>query len=51
MVCLRNTSLDTLYKGDTNDNDYDDDDDDNTNIVKFVIILTFSKFISWLHIL
>jgi hypothetical protein len=28
MVCLRNISVDTLYKGDTED---DDDDDDNNN--------------------
>jgi hypothetical protein len=30
MVCLRNTSVDTLNKGDTV-NDDDDDDDDNNN--------------------
>ena len=28
MVCLRNISVDTLRKGDT---EYDDDDDDNNN--------------------
>jgi hypothetical protein len=28
MVCLRNISVDTLHKGDTED---DDDDDDNNN--------------------
>jgi len=28
MVCLRNTRVDTLHKGDIND---DDDDDDNNN--------------------
>ena len=28
MVCLRNISVDTLHKGDTDDDD-DDDDDDN----------------------
>jgi hypothetical protein len=28
MVCHRNISVDTLYKGDTDD---DDDDDDNNN--------------------
>jgi hypothetical protein len=28
MVCLRNISVDTLHKGDT---DYDNDDDDNNN--------------------
>jgi hypothetical protein len=26
MVCLRNISVDTLHKGDTEDNDDDDDD-------------------------
>jgi hypothetical protein len=28
MVCLRNISVDTLHKGDTNDDDDGDDDDD-----------------------
>jgi len=31
MVCLRNISVDTLHKGDTEDNDDDDDDDNNNN--------------------
>jgi len=34
MVCLRDISVDTLHKGDTeddDDNDDDDDDDDNNN--------------------
>jgi len=31
MVCLRNISVDTLHKGDTEDDD-DDDDDNNNNI-------------------
>jgi hypothetical protein len=31
MVCLRNISVDTLHKGDTEDDDDDDDDDDNNN--------------------
>ena len=34
MVCLRNISVDTLHKGDTDDDDDDDDDgynDDNGN--------------------
>jgi hypothetical protein len=30
IVCLRNISVDTLYKGNTEDN-YDDDDDNNNN--------------------
>jgi hypothetical protein len=30
MVCFRNISVDTLHKGDTEDNN-DDDDDDNNN--------------------
>ena len=30
MVCLRNISVDTLHKGDTEDDD-DDDDNDNNN--------------------
>jgi hypothetical protein len=32
MVCLRNISVDTLHKGDT-ENDDDDDDDNNNNKV------------------
>jgi hypothetical protein len=31
IVCLRNISIDTLHKGDTEDDDDDDDDDDNNN--------------------
>jgi len=31
MVCLRNISVDTLHKGDTDDDDDDGDDDDNNN--------------------
>jgi hypothetical protein len=31
MVCLRNISVDTLHKEDTEDDDDDDDDDDNNN--------------------
>jgi len=31
MVCLRNISVDTLHKGDTEDDDDDDDDNDNNN--------------------
>jgi hypothetical protein len=31
MVCLRNISVDTPHKGDTEDDDDDDDDDDDNN--------------------
>ena len=31
VVCLRNISVDTLHKGDTEDDDDDDDDDNNNN--------------------
>ena len=31
MICLRNISVDTLHKGDTEDDDDDDDDDDDNN--------------------
>jgi len=31
MVCLRNTSVDNLHKGDTKDNNNNDDDDNNNN--------------------
>jgi hypothetical protein len=37
MVCLRNISVDTLHKGDTEDDDDNDDDDDNNNN-KFMIL-------------
>jgi len=33
MVYLRNISVDTLHKGDTEDDDDDDDDDNNNNRV------------------
>jgi hypothetical protein len=31
MVCLRNISVDTLHKGDTEDDDDDDDNNSNNN--------------------
>jgi hypothetical protein len=31
MFCLRNLSVDTLHKGDTEDDDDDDDDNNNNN--------------------
>jgi hypothetical protein len=31
MVCLRNISVDTLHKGDTNDDDDDDNNNNNNN--------------------
>jgi hypothetical protein len=31
MVCLRNISVDTLHKGDTEDNNYDDNNNNNNN--------------------
>jgi hypothetical protein len=31
MVCVRNISVYTLHKGDTEDNDDDEDDDNNNN--------------------
>jgi hypothetical protein len=35
VVCLRDVSVDTLHKGDTeDDDDDDDDDDDNSNSVE-----------------
>jgi hypothetical protein len=36
MVCLRNISVDTLHKGNTED---DDDDDDNNIIIIIIIII------------
>jgi hypothetical protein len=40
MVCLRNISVDTLHKGDTEDDD--DDDDNNNNNNNNVCVLIFS---------
>ena len=39
MVCLRNISVDTVHKGDTDDDDDDDDDDDNNNKIQKTAIL------------
>jgi hypothetical protein len=38
MVCLRNISVDTLHKGDTEDDDDDDDDNNNNNNNNIIII-------------
>jgi len=40
MVCLGNTCMDTLHKG---DNDDDDDDDDNNNRNKVDLTPTFKE--------
>jgi hypothetical protein len=32
MVCLRNISVDTLHKGETEDDDNDDDNNNNNNM-------------------
>jgi hypothetical protein len=40
MVCLRNISVDTLHKGDTEDKDDDDDDDNNNNNTNIAILGT-----------
>jgi hypothetical protein len=53
MVCLRNTSVDTLHKGDTEDDggdDNDDDDDDNNNNNNNTRSITFT-IICWVKIL
>jgi len=46
MVCLRNISVDTLHKGDTEDDDVDDDngddDDDNNNKAQFTCRFSFT---------
>jgi len=36
MVCLRNISVDTLHRGDTEDDDDDDDDDNNNNVRELI---------------
>jgi hypothetical protein len=40
IVCLRNISVDTLHKGDTDDDD--DDDDNNKAYIKGSNMLTFN---------
>jgi hypothetical protein len=42
MICLRNVSVDTLNKGDTEDDDNDDDDDDDDNDDIIIIIISFN---------
>ena len=43
MVCLRNISVDTLHKGDT-----DDDDDDDDDIIIIIIIIIIYLAILWI---
>jgi len=43
MVCLRNISVDTLHKGDTEDDDDDDDDDNNNNNNNTIFLLLLSR--------
>ena len=38
MVCLRNISVDTLHKGDT-----EDDDDDDNNYINMSLVLNITK--------
>ena len=38
MVCLRNISVDTLHKGDTDDDDDDDNNNNNNNNNMFLKI-------------
>ena len=40
MVCLRNISVDTLHKEDTDDDD--DNDNDNDNIIIIIIIDSYT---------
>jgi hypothetical protein len=44
MVCLRNTSVDTLHKGDTDDNDDNDDDNNNNNNNNNIVIAAVCIF-------
>ena len=46
MVCLRNISVDTLHKGDTEDDDDDDDDDNDNNNNNNKLTITQSDVIS-----
>jgi hypothetical protein len=48
MVCLRNISVDTLHKGDTEDDDDDDDDDNNNNSIMINILLILNKTVNFL---
>jgi hypothetical protein len=43
MVCLRNISVDTLHKGDTEDDDDDDDNNNNNNNRNFTQFLLNGK--------
>jgi hypothetical protein len=47
MVCLRNISVDTLHKGDTEENDDDDDNNNNNNNNNNKVIITknYKKYI------
>jgi hypothetical protein len=40
MVCLRNISVDTLHKGDTEDDDDDDEKNNNNNNFSIINVLT-----------
>jgi hypothetical protein len=53
MVCLRNISIDTPHKGDTDDDDDDDDNDNNNNkiLTLLPLFLLFSSSFSQLFLL
>ena len=46
MVCLRNISVDTLHKGDTEDDDDDDNNNNNNNNNNIQIMLTSQKYLT-----
>jgi hypothetical protein len=43
MVCLRNISVDTLHKVDTEDDDDDDDNNNNNNVTLFYFASRLKK--------
>ena len=44
MVCVRNISVDTLHKGDTEDGDDDDNNNNNNTIIIIIIIIVINDF-------
>ena len=45
MVCLRNITVDTLHKGDTDDDDADDNNNNNNNLASWNIIIKCCVFV------
>ena len=52
VVCLRNISVDTLHKGDTEDNNNNNNNNNNNSLKKIVIDLRLKSiyFTGWLQV-